>query len=224
MIIYYIKNRRSEKYDMSEFELGRKTIDEIKREIRSNKNFCRDEKSIETLDLISYLSSGITIYTLNEDGKLNGVLNFEINVDIIKIEGLCVPPPSSGLGTLLINSVKNFSRTNSINQIKLSCYDENVLRFYLKNEFRLEKEPTRIEDSDEDSDDESESPKIRYDMIYIRTGETGGKIIKNKKRNSKKIKRNSKKIKRNSKKIKRNSKKIKRNSKKYNIKFSNKVF
>jgi len=181
MSVYYVQNKFSEKYNTSDFLIGSKTIAEIKEIIKSTPNFCREEKSIERTDLISYLSSGITIYTLNEIESLSGVLNFNINYDsdlkyyYIKIDGLCVPGISSGIGSALLTSVKNFARSNSITQIKLSCYDEQVMHFYMKNSFRLVSESTVLEDSDYDSDSDSdtENRKIKYNMLY--TIESGGK-------------------------------------------------
>ena len=133
-------------------------------------------------ELASYLGSGITIYCLSETGTLLGVLNFFVNhsvedgVKYINIYGICTPPPSYGFGTKLINSIKDFARSNDISQIKLSCYDEKVLKFYEKNEFRIVGSNTF-----EDSDDEDE--KVKYNMLYVR--ERGGK---NKRKSIRKVK------------------------------------
>jgi len=139
MSIYYVENRLTTPLNMSEFELGSKTISEIQSEIRSRGDFCRDEESITGKELASYLGNGITIYGLSERGPLVGVLNFDINtnredsVRFIYIYGICTPPPSIGFGTKLITSIKNFARSNDISQIKLVCYDEKVMKFYEKN-------------------------------------------------------------------------------------------
>ena len=170
MSIFYVENAYTSKYNMSEFNVGTKTINEIQSEIKTRKNFCRDEISILRKELVSYLGSGITLYVLNEDASLLGVLNFDINGKYIIINGICVPPPSSKIGTNFLTSVKVFARINGIIQIKLSCYDEKVKEFYEKNEFRLEESHVF---EDEDGDD-----KIKFDMLYVI--ESGGKKTKRK--------------------------------------------
>ena len=112
MSLYYVPNKQIELelYDMSEFKVGTKTIGEIQSEIRARPDFCREESSILRKELASYLASGITIYDLNEEGALLGVLNFNVNrtrdgVNYIIISGICSPPPSSGSGTKLITGI-----------------------------------------------------------------------------------------------------------------------
>jgi N-acetylglutamate synthase-like GNAT family acetyltransferase len=186
MRIFYVENDYTPKYNMSEFEVGTKEIHEIRSEIKTRKDFCRDEISILRNELASYLSSGITLYVLNEDASLLGVLNFDVNGKYIIINGICVPPPSSKIGTNLLTSVKVFARTNGISQINLSCYDENVKEFYEKNEFRLIKS--------KDFEDEDGDEKTKYDMMYVI--ESGGKKTKRKrtiKRRKRTIKRRNKK-------------------------------
>ena len=172
MSIYYVENRETVGLNMSEFEVGSKPIREIQAEIKSRRDFCRDEESITGIELASYLGNGITIYGLSETGALLGVLNFNINtnredsVKFIYIYGICTPPPSTGFGTKLITSIKNFARSNDISQIKLVCYNEQVMKFYAKNEFRVVNSATLY-----DSDDDEE--KVKYEMLYVR--ESGGK-------------------------------------------------
>jgi hypothetical protein len=176
MTIYYVPNKQTELYNMSDFEAGTKKISEIQSEISARSDFCREEESIFRKELAGYLGSGITIYVVNEESALLGVLNFNVNrsvddvVKYIVISGICTPPPSSGSGTKLITAIKDFARSNYISQIKLSCYDEKVMKFYEQNEFRVVGSST-VEDSDEDSDDEDE--KVKYDMLYII--ESGGR-------------------------------------------------
>lgn len=172
MSIYYVENRETVGLNMSEFEVGSKSIREIQAEIKSRRDFCRDEESITGIELASYLGNGITIYGLSETGALLGVLNFNINtnredsVKFIYIYGICSPHPSTGFGTKLITSIKNFARSNDISQIKLVCYNEQVMKFYAKNEFRVVNSATLY-----DSDDDEE--KVKYEMLYVR--ESGGK-------------------------------------------------
>ena len=163
MSIYYISNSRSDKFIMSDLESGTKTIPELREIIKSHPEFCRDEKSITGKELQGYLSSGITLYALNGE-DVAGILNFEINPSYIYIYGICVPPPSAGIGTALIDAVKRFARTNSIKEIKLTCYDSGVADFYsIRNGFRIIRE-SRVGD---DSDDEEDKPKTKYDMRYV---------------------------------------------------------
>jgi len=181
MNIYYVPNKRSESLNMSEFVIGSKKIDEIRKEIKARLDFCREETSIERSDLIGYLGSGFTIYLLDETSNLlSAVLNFDINTNIdgqyITIYGICVPPPSTGLGSKLINAVKNFARSNGIKQIKLTCYSEETLRFYIKNEFRLVGSRV-LDDSDDEGDSDDEDKKVKYDMLYV-----GGRRIGTRKR------------------------------------------
>lgn len=159
MNIYYIENSKTLKYNMGTLIKGDKTITQLKNNISNITDFCRDEESIETLDLTRYLNAGITLYTLDNSNNLSGILNFDVNDNDIYIYGLCVPGKSSGIGSALITSVKNFSKTNNISYIKLECYG-NTFNFYIKNGFRTLSETPIIDEDDE------EPSKIRYEMIY----------------------------------------------------------
>jgi hypothetical protein len=145
-------------------------------------------------DLKSYIVDGITLYSLSSD-TLSGVINFDVNVDKINVSGLCVPGPSAGVGTQLINAVKTFAELNGIKSINLTCYG-SVVDFYTRNGFRIQSQRTVKDDSDDDSDDEDYEPKTRYDMSYAVV--SGGKRKKNKtKKNrskkNRKISRNTRK-------------------------------
>ena len=166
---------------------GDKTIPQMQKEISINPDFCREEKSIKKTDLISYLASGLTLYTLTDD-VLSGVLNLDINNNVIKIEGLCVPPPSSGLGTLLIDAVKLIAKLNAIIMIKLTCYDEKIADYYrLKNGFRIINQTNVSYDSDDEDED---GAKIRYDMVFNVT--EGGKRKSRRKSKSRKSRKSRK--------------------------------
>jgi len=152
---------------------------QLSAEILNIPEFCRDESSINVSDLISYSLNGINFYIIN-DGKLNGVITFDINVDKIYIYGLCAPGPSMGIGTQLLETVKKFAKVNGIKTIKLTCYG-SVVDFYTKNGFKIE---SQSEYRSDDSDDESE-PKIKFNMIYNVTA--GGKRKKGTKKYRKKL-------------------------------------
>ena len=180
MKLYYITARRSNEtaFNFNGIERTRKSIQNIKDEISQNPNFCRDEKSITKDDLIGYLSDGIFFFTENDDGKLTGLIHFEVNKPTITIQGLCVPPPSAGIGSYLINKVKEFGQANGFTKIKLSCYDDKVSTFYKKQGFTGTR--TTIYDSDEDSDDEG-TPKYDMEFTLTRGGSTSKKTKRLKK-------------------------------------------
>jgi hypothetical protein len=144
--------------------IGDKTITQLRSDISSIPNFCRKETSIEVTDLKMYIGDGITLYSLNS-GTLSGVINFDVNVDKITVSGLCVPGPSTGVGTRLINAVKTFAESNGIKVVNLTCYG-SVVNFYTRNGFRIQSQRIVKDDSDDDSDDEDYEPKTRYNMSY----------------------------------------------------------
>lgn len=202
MSIYYVDCKKTQKYNMENVgSRGDKSISELRSDISSIPNFCREETSIEVSDLTGYLGGRITLYSLNlETENLNGVINFDINVDKLTISGLCVPGPSAGVGTQLIKAVKTFAKINGMKTINLTCYG-GVVDFYTRNGFRIQSQRTVRDDSDDDSDDEDYEPKTRYDMSYAVT--SGGKRKKNNKKTSKKTNRYSKKNNKSSKKTRR---------------------
>ena len=178
MSIYYVDCKKAQKYDMTNVgTIGDKTIQQLLTDISRIPKFCREETSIEVSDLKGYLTSGITLYSLNTE-TLNGVINFDINVDKININGLCAPGPSTGVGTRLISAVKAFAELNGIKTINLTCYG-SVVDFYTRNGFRIQSQRTVKYDSDDDSDDDDYEPKTRYDMSYSLI--SGGKRKKYKK-------------------------------------------
>ena len=167
-----------------------KSIYKIQEELLSNPAFCRDQKSISTNELKSYLLSGISFFTENESNQITGLINFDINVKTLNIMGLCVPGTSEGLGSFLIKEVKEFAKKNSLEKITLTCYDD-VVNFYKKQGFKVGN-MSKFYDSDDESDDEED--KTRYNMFYNIT--TGGKRRKKmtvKKMTSKKQRKNNKK-------------------------------
>jgi GNAT superfamily N-acetyltransferase len=190
MSIYYVDCKRAQKYDMTNIgTIGDKTIEQLRSDISSIPNFCREETSIEVADLKGYIGGGITLYSLNSE-TLSGVINFDINVDKINVSGLCVPGPSTGVGTQLINAVKTFAELNGIKTINLTCYG-SVVDFYTRNGFRIQSQRTVKDDSDDDSDDEDYEPKTRYDMSYAVI--SGGKRTKTSRRKNKTKKNRTKK-------------------------------
>ena len=153
MTVYYIATKSNSKYIFNGAAIvGPLTFQNITNQISSISHFCRDEESITTKELNSYLGSGITFYTLEGD-NLSGVIEFSVNVNYINIMGLCVPYMYKGIGNYLMQKVIQFAKINSIQKIKLTCYG-NVHTFYRKLGFTDEEMPKIYYDTDEDSDDE----------------------------------------------------------------------
>ena len=169
MTVYYIlSGKRFNQYNMSSaIKSDDKDIHALIREINKTPNFCREEESIKTTELVGYLSSGITLYALDENNTLLGVLNFDVNGDKINILGLCVPRPSLGGGSLLINNVKMFAEQNQMKTVQLTCY-RDVVNFYTNPRigFRIQNQRAIPLDSDSDSEDEDSERKMKYDLSY----------------------------------------------------------
>lgn len=188
MKLYYSNSVTAQKYNMETvIPRGDKTVTQLKNEIISIPNFCRDEYSLEVNELKSYLNQGITIYALNDSNILVGVLNFDVNKPSVFIYGLCAPKPAIGAGTELIDVVKKFAEMNGLESIKLTCYGA-VVKFYENKGFRIQNTSV-IHDEDEDSDEEE--GKTKYDVSYTVMSGTGGRKKKYKKK-SKNIKRSKK--------------------------------
>ena len=215
MSIYYVHIHQNyyKSLNIDGLQVGEKTIEQLKSEIRSNPDFCRDEKSIEKSDLISYLVNGIVFYVI-KDNVLKGVIVFNINEGTLKIDGLCVPPPSSGFGTMLIDAVKLFAKKNSIRMIELTCYDDKVADFYsFKNGFRVVNKTKLSYGSDSDSDSDEEE-KIRYEMLYIVSEGGSKRKSATKKRNKSRKSKSNKSRKRNKSRKSKSNKRICKTNKK----------
>ena len=199
MNIYYILSRDSlTKYNMTNVATKSvKTIAELQNDIKGITHFCREETSIETAELVSYLDSGITLYALDSPRNLlKGVLNFDINGAQINILGLCAPEPSVGVGSLLLNAVKTFAEQNAMKNIALTCYG-NVVDFYThpKNGFRITRQMpiSADDDSDSDSDEDSDAPlKMKYELNYVVDFAGGKKKSRRKCRKSRKNRKSRK--------------------------------
>ena len=148
MSIFYVNNKFLENFKIPENIIeGNKKISNLKEEIKSISDFCREEESITTTDLKSYLGNkDVIIFYLLHNDLLCGVLVFEIKENTIYIQGLCTPTNKIKAGTTLINAVKKFAKHNKIKQIDLDCYG-TVCKFYNKNNFQIKNQET-IRDSD----------------------------------------------------------------------------
>jgi GNAT superfamily N-acetyltransferase len=168
MDTFYISNNTS-KYNFLNIKPSNQSINEIQKIILYTPNFCRNQQSISTNELKSYIVSGITFFKRNAINQITGLINFDININIINILGICVPGQSQGIGSYLINLVKQFAKVNNIIKIKLKCYD-NLKLFYEKLGFKISNESTFY-----DSDDSDEQNKIRYEMFYNINNISGGR-------------------------------------------------
>jgi hypothetical protein len=139
----------------------------LKNTIKNKRNFCGNENSITKTDLSYYIDNGITIFCKTKgDDEISGILNFDVNVDVLNIKGLCVGDTKQKIGSELINETKRFAKRNKCALIKLTCYGD-VFNFYSKNGFEISHNSILSADSD----DSDASPKQSYEMVFnvIRT-------------------------------------------------------
>ena len=196
-IYYFVSNPKYiEKYDFSDLIKSNKSISDIQKEIQSIPDFCRDQQSIATNELKSYLVSGISFFTENTNKQITGLANFDINQDKLNIIGICIPTANKGNGTIIINEIKKFGILNNIKEIRLTCYGD-VKNFYEKLNFVVIDQSILYNSDDEDEDSEDEMKgKIRYEMMFKLKEHEKHKIIsggKTKKRKSIKKRKSTKK-------------------------------
>jgi hypothetical protein len=119
---YYISNSNNN-YNFLGLKESNRSISELQKVILYTPNFCRENQSISTKELKSYIVSGISFFTRNALNQITGLINFDINQTTINVLGICVPGISNRGGTYLINLIKKFAKANNILKIKLSCYN-----------------------------------------------------------------------------------------------------
>lgn len=152
---------------------GDKTLSDIYDEIKTNPQFCRDEKSIKYSYFLSILKNQIIIYT-NVDDKLAGVLIFMFNEKdgkkIINFDAICSPSEysSKGVGKLLINTLIKIGSDNNVSHIYLECNGYALRNYYSKFGF----ETINIETSYDSDDDEMDEPRfiMRLDLSEKKIG------------------------------------------------------
>lgn len=140
-LYYYLSNpiRYSTYTFDSNIEKTNKTLSSIKNEINEYKyptTFCGKEEGIETKNLTSYLASGITFFMEDKDGKIIGVINFDINEKKINIMGVCTPIVGGKIGNKLILNVIDFAKQNNMKNIHLTCLTEKLRNYYKNIGFR----------------------------------------------------------------------------------------
>lgn len=162
--------------DLSQIlRLGDKTIDQVRNEIKSEPEFCRDESGIDFKYLFSSVISDITLYA-NLNGKVAGLLTFMFTEKdgnkYILLNGICSPAKYSGLGVgqELINTLIRIGKAFNINYIDLDCKGDSLMNYYKKFGFKISNS-YNIEDSD-DEDDEGD---IQYTMTLDLSTISGGK-------------------------------------------------
>lgn len=141
---------------------GPLTKEQIKREIKKNREFCGDESSITRNDLAGYISGNTTIY--NYKSGLGGVMVLgkrKKEIDYLYIYGICVPPKYKGVGKQLMKIAKDIARNNYLTAIRLECYGD-VNEFYLKQGYSILEEKELV-NSNNNSNNE---PTIKYVMEY----------------------------------------------------------
>jgi len=190
---------------------GYKTFEQIKNDIKTTNNFCRDEESISINHLLGTLASNVILYAIIKD-KVAGVLTFFFNVNkkgekIINFDGICSPKEFTGLGigNKLIDTLIRIGKFNNIKYINLECKG-NVMKYY-KNKFGFViSEQTMAYDSD---DDETEP---YYHMTLDLSTVSGGK----KRKHNKKTNKHNKKTNKHNKKTNKHNKKTNKYNKKTN--------
>jgi hypothetical protein len=161
---------------------GDKTIEQVRNEIKTEPEFCRDESGIDFKYFFSSIISDITLYA-NLNGKVVGLLTFMFTEKdgnkYILLNGICSPAKYSGLGVghELINTLIRIGKAFNINYIDLDCKGDSLMNYYKRFGFKVSNS-YNIEDSD-DEDDEGD---VQYTMSLDLSTISGGK-------NNKKLKR-----------------------------------
>jgi hypothetical protein len=159
-------------------QTGNKTIQEVRNEIKTEPQFCRDEYGIDFNHLHSSVGSDISLYAIL-DGKIAGLLTFMFlardSERYILLNGICSPQKYSGLGIgqELINTLIRISKSFNVKYIKLDCKGEGLMNYYKQFGFTVSKRYT-ADDSD-DSDDSDDEGSIHYTMILELSRISGGK-------------------------------------------------
>ena len=102
--------------------------------------------------IINNMPKNHHIFTYTFDSKLIGMITIIIEQKLIHggsfvahIEDLVILPEyrSAGIGTKLIEFVKNFAKSNNCYKIILNC-DKNLITFYEKNNFKSKEVQMRL--------------------------------------------------------------------------------
>lgn len=168
---------------------GELTYENIKKQVKNDPYFCRDEESINYSHFIGLLSSDIILYAIL-DGKIVGILSFMFferdSKRLILLDGICSPHKYSGygIGEQLINTLIRIGKNNDIRYIELECKG-SIMKYY-RDKFGFEVTETKTSYDSDDSDDEDSIPY--YFMSLDLSKVSGGKKKKNKsmKRNKRK--------------------------------------
>ena len=153
---------------------GNKTLQEVRNEIKTEQNFCRDEYGIEFKYLYSSVISDISLYASLND-KVVGLLTFMIvdkgsNRNIL-LNGICSPAKYSGLGVgqELLNTLIRIGKSYNVNYINLDCKGEGLMNYYKKFGF-IVKKTYYVEDSDDEDDEGDKNYTMTLDLSKISGG------------------------------------------------------
>jgi len=146
---YYVLSDKNKIYSSQLEECGcvEGDIIELVTKIRSDENFCRDQKAISyhyfvnSLIISNFNSNVNVLYIKNESGdKILGACSINIaNLGkFIIVYSICVPDNGiKGIGTLLLDNLKCIGRFIDATCISLSAH-QSVCEFYIKNGFIVE--------------------------------------------------------------------------------------
>lgn len=164
---------------------GDKTIVDIHTEVKADKQFCRNEESINYNYMLSQIYSNVVLYA-EIDGRVAGVLCFMFNYRpggerLFNFNGICSPTQYArrGVGERLIRTLINIAKVSNIQSIYLECM-ESLVKYYNRFGFHSTRVSKTYESDDsDDSDDEGEA---HYYMKLDVSSVVGGKLRRNSRR------------------------------------------
>ena len=171
---------------------GDKTIEEVKKEIKSEPKFCRDELGINYDHFVSLIYSDVSIYA-SLDGNVAGLLAFMFverqGKKYILINGLCSPLKygGKGIGQELINTLIRIGKNFNIDYINLECKGDALMNYYKKFSFIVTNKKMAYDSDDSDNEDYGEPYyNMRLDLSTVSGGKRKLKSFKRKSRRVKK--------------------------------------
>lgn len=109
--------------------------------VEKNESFCRNQEGIDYEYFLNSMKIDDIIIYITEDKKklILGACSLSIHSHIIRIHSICVPKYNDdvilkGIGTLLLNKIKELAYNLKVKRILVSVND-NVKKFYEKNGF-----------------------------------------------------------------------------------------
>lgn len=160
---------------------GDKSIQQVSNEIKSNRNFCRDEFGIDLIHFKGSILADISLYA-SLDGKIAGLLTFMVlearGKKMIMLNGICSPIEYAGLGVgkELINALIKIGRQFSFDYINLDCKGDRLMNYYKKFGFKVKGSKITY-DSDDEDDEDGGHPyyNMRLDLLTTSGGRKNSK-------------------------------------------------